>query len=377
MKVAFPMRVDAFAKAGGDLHQAKDYIEAVSLIASEVGSRFCAEIVTDLNCPLSDYDIVHLTNLDRPVETFAYLRKALEFGKPIVFSSIHHSYREISQFEKQGRGGIVGLLTARLDFQQLELVRSFVRSLQRPKLFWPTVQIWRHGVKRAQAEILECARVVLVLGRKEERDIREDFSELAAVRFECLPHGLDKDREGTRLSTETGRDIDVCVVGRIEARKNQIKILDALESLGLFGIFIGKMNPYHRRYCRDFYSRVIHSGSQYLGELSHDQTLGYMRRSKVHVSASWFEVSSLVDLEAFREGCSIVSSKCGCTREVLNGNAEYVSPDDVKSIECAIRNALARNSRAAEISKESSLQMPSRKDVGGQLFHLYRSLLGA
>lgn len=55
----------------------------------------------------------------------------------------------------------------------------------------------------------------------------------------------------------------------------------------------------------------------YLGKVSPEEMTRLYYKSKIHISASWFEVSSLVDLEAYYCGCSVISSKNGYTSELL------------------------------------------------------------
>ncbi len=70
MRVAYPMRVDALDKSGGDLLQVRKYIEAGKRSAADGRPHFDGAIITDLRADLSTFDLIHLTNIDRPVETY-------------------------------------------------------------------------------------------------------------------------------------------------------------------------------------------------------------------------------------------------------------------------------------------------------------------
>lgn len=371
MKIAYPMRIDAFKQPGGDLYQIQAYIDAGQRIERSTAVPFAGKVIVDFKEDFTEYDIVHLTNIDRPVDAFAYYLSAKRAGKPIVLSTIHHSYQEVNRYEREGRGGVVGLVSGNLRFPQLELLRSMIRCAESPQLIKPTWTVMRRGVYEIQRALLSNANLIQILSKKERIDIAKDFGELESNHFVCIRNGCESSPPGTAAKNEGHRDLEVCVVGRIEARKNQIKILEALEQLGLSGVFIGKENLNHRQYCREFKSRIARSSSKYLAGLSHAETLRYMRRSRVHVSASWFEVSSLVDLEAYGEGCAIVSSQCGGTHELLGENAQYVDPGDSQDIERGILAAMGRTERAHGVMLGKDWG-----EVGIQLSELYCHLLG-
>jgi glycosyltransferase involved in cell wall biosynthesis len=222
-----------------------------------------------------------------------------------------------------------------------------------------------HGVDR-----------VLVLADKERRDIQTDFGPIREEQFTLLRNGFEPDVRSARDAVQ--RDIAVCVIGRIEARKNQIAILEALEALGVPGVFAGGENPNHAGYCARFRAAIAQSKSEFVEGLSHEQVLALMRRSRVHVSASWFEVSSLVDMEAYFAGCCVVSSLRGGTREILKDSAVYVDPADAKGIREAIAFALEQSGvgvAADEVDRGKDLSALSWGAIGLQLLGIYRAVL--
>jgi glycosyltransferase involved in cell wall biosynthesis len=337
LRVAFPMRVDVFDKPGGDLSQIQQYIRTGATAPPE--AAFHGEIVHNIESDLRGFDVIHLTNIDRPVETSHFLRTAKANGTPTVFSSIHHSYREIARFERSGRGGVVGALLGKLNFQQLEQLRAIVRCRRYRTLLGPTASVLRQGIGQSQTSILEGVDRVLVLTEKERRDIQMDFPYAKAVNFVHLKNGFEPN-PAFEPATGQPREVDVCVVARVEARKNQIMILEALESLGLSGIFVGHENPNHPGFCKRFREAIAGSRSTYAGGMTPAETGRIMRQSKVHVSASWFEVSSLVDIESYFAGCRVVSSICGGTNELLGDLAHYVDPGSPESLRNGIAQAM-------------------------------------
>jgi len=172
----------------------------------------------------------------------------------------------------------------------------------------------------------------------------------------------------------------VCMVGRIEARKNQVAVLRVLNRMGISGVFVGGENPKHRRYCQRFRDMIAESKSRHMGQLSHTETLGVMRRARLHISASWFEVSSMVDLEAHSAGCGVVSSKCGGTRELLGDTAEYVDPGSEESIQYGIERMFDRVTSEECEGLRPEAQLPVLRtwsEVGDELAKLYRDAVDA
>lgn len=365
IKVAFVMRVDAHSKPGGDVIQIKKYIEWGKQL-----NTFDGQIITNLSQNLSNFDIIHLTNIDRPVEAIWYFYRARSKGKPIVLSSIHHSYSEIIEYENSARIGIFGIISKHFNFQNLEIIRSFARSIKFPSLIFPTFLAILLGVKSQQKKIILNSKINFILTEKEKNDLITDFDLPSTLsNFEIIRNGVDFRPSS---SPSDYRDIDICIVGRIEARKNQLLILRALNDLGLRAKFIGAQNTNHKIYNKKFNAELSQGGSEYLGAIPIDEVHKYLSRSKVHISASWFEVSSLVDLEASISGCVVVSSICGGTYELLGDTAFYVNPGNFEDIKSKILSAL--NFSILNQNKSSPpLQSLTWKDSVHKLSYIYYS----
>ena len=256
MRVAYAMRVDALDKPGGDVEQMRTYIRVCESIARERGFAFQGEILTALDPDLSRFDVVHLTNLDRPVDLYAQFLAARRAARPIVFTPLHHSYREIERYERNGRGGLAGTVSGLLGFYGLESARMLLRSRRYPQLRAALWKALRKGLRNTQCEVLAGCDRVLVLSDKEAADIAK---EIAAIE----PERVLKLRNGFQMAAAKAaeRDLEITVIARLESRKNQIAILNALEALGLKATFIGPPNPNHQRYCDLFRVRIATSSS--------------------------------------------------------------------------------------------------------------------
>jgi glycosyltransferase involved in cell wall biosynthesis len=338
LQIAYPIRVDALRKSGGDLLLMQRYIQQCGEAFARRGLPFRGEILAELEPDLSGFDVVHLTNLDRPFDLYLQFLAAKRAGKRIVLTPLHHSYDEIGLYEKKGRGGLIGLVSGLLGFYRLEALRILLKSRTYPALRKALVVTLRKGIRAAQIEVLKGSDSVLVAANKEWADIEREICPLARERVVHLRNGFEMPDTEPVASSE--RDITICVAGRIEARKNQITILRAMESVGLSAVFIGNENPNHKGYCNAFRRMIENSRSTLIEGMPLQELYKMLARSRVHVAASWFEVSSLLDVEAYVLGCRTVASRNGGTRELLGDDAYYVDPSSMTSIATQIQAAL-------------------------------------
>jgi glycosyltransferase involved in cell wall biosynthesis len=366
------MRVDAVDKVGGDVMVIQKYIAG----GGRTSPMFSGELIVDLNADLSKFDIIHLTNVDRPAELYHYFRRAQKMCKPIVVSPIHHSYTEVQRFERQARAGAAGLVSGWFGFSALEIPKCIVRSVKYPALVQPLMKLIFQGTRAAQKIVLEGSAGILISTGKELEDIVHDIGPVDPVKVMRLRNGFDCFPETLDSGAMPARDLDVCVIARIEARKNQIAILSALNKLGRRGIFVGGENPNHASYCAEFKKRIARSNSEYLGGLPLARTIAIMRRAKVHVSASWFEVSSLVDIDAFNAGCRVVSSVSGGTQELLGARARYVDPGSPAELEEAIAAALKESEAPGAVDQPHPKPvLESWQSIAIRLAGIYGDLL--
>src|SRR5204862_799089 len=119
----------------------------------------------------------------------------------------------------------------------------------------------------------------------------------------------------------------VLIVGRIETRKNQLLVLQALRDTDVPVTLVGAPNPLHNDYVRQVAAEVSRNPrSRWIGERSHSDLAALYLTHSVHINASWYEVAPLVDLEAAVLGCAVISTTAGYTAEYLGDTAQYVDP---------------------------------------------------
>ncbi|HBM8535776.1 TPA: glycosyltransferase, partial [Escherichia coli] len=136
-------------------------------------------------------------------------------------------------------------------------------------------------------------------------------------------------------------EYDILVSGRIEPRKNQIRIINDLCTTNYKICFVGGANENNTIYFDKFMGLISRFPNMtYLGKVSPEEMTRLYYKSKVHISASWFEVSSLVDLEAYYCGCSVISSKTGYTSELLGERVFYFDPKENENLSALVEDAI-------------------------------------
>jgi glycosyltransferase involved in cell wall biosynthesis len=139
--------------------------------------------------------------------------------------------------------------------------------------------------------------------------------------------------------------VGVLCVGRIEPRKNQLRLIEALRGTGVSLTLIGAAGRFNRAYerrCR----RGADANVQFAGPQAPSELRRFYHAAHAHACVSWYETPGLASLEAALCGCALVLTPGGCTREYFGADAEYAQVDDPASICRAVEQALARGSSA-------------------------------
>ena len=386
MRVLVQSRIDLFDRRGGDTIQ----IEKTAKELRGLG----VEVVIDCsaNPDLSRYDLVHLFNIDWPAQVHLQAKNTKEQNKPIVFSPIHHSYKEIERYEKEARYGIRRLTNLIFRTRESrEKLKEVYRVLTDPKKFSSTLIEFRQGIMNEQRELLEMADLILVQTDAEAKDIKSDFrfsnsnvNGLAIDKFKKVVNGVDSrfvEAGPDWFVKKYGLKDFILSVGRIEPRKNQLAVIEAAKPLGLRGlnpkglnlVFVGKISWRHPEYALRFLSLVRkYDWVYHIPRIPHEKIDSCFAAAKVHVLASWFETTGLVNLEAALAGAGIVATGQRA-REYLKDFACYCDPGNIDSIAEAIRRACG-NPPDPKL-KEHILKKFTWEIAGRQTLDAYRKVL--
>lgn len=390
MRILYQSRVDIYQVRGGDTSQMEETKKAIEKLYPDVQIDIRPELeVPDIN----DYDLVHLFNLDWVSETYVQAKWAKKHNKPIILSAIHHSESEVVRFENEARYDIRRIYNFLFASQAIrDMGKNIFRSIFNPKKAYPTAIQIRKGIRNQQREILEMADIVLVQTELEAHDIKKDF-EFDAFSYKKVVNGVDVKTfhepdphpfnvlASKNLGVELTASPILLNVGRIEPRKNQLKLIEAFNELvasdllpDYYLVFIGGMSARSFEYTYKF--RKLVEGNDriiYLGPQNKEIVASAMAHKGVYIHPSWFETTGLVTLEASLAGMSVVVSG-DRVKEYLGEFAKYCDPSNIENIKNAILEAVTAPVSSPELQEEIIANY-SWDNTANQTFSVYKDLL--
>ncbi len=340
MKVLMLGRLGLLKGGGGDFVQIDNTAKELRKLGIEV------DIKEGLNVDVKPYGIVHIFQLDWNAENYFYAKKAKKYNKPIVLSPIHHSVEEVKKFDD----------TYVFDYRRItkylfkkqfhrDVYKNVYRTLFDPKKFKPLVFSIIYGLENLHQQVLKMSDVVLVQTKKEAEDLIKTYG--VPVKWKLVLNGVSEqflNIDKFQLKNPVNFTDYILCVGRIEPRKNQLSILEAVKRLrqetGLDThlVFIGRKTfinhiEYNLRFSHEIkkYKWVSHVCS-----VSYKDMPSYYHFAKVGVSASWFETTGLTSLEALFCGTNAVAAG-DRAKEYLGNIVSYCEPDKIDSIKEAIK----------------------------------------
>ncbi|MBB5636588.1 glycosyltransferase involved in cell wall biosynthesis [Pedobacter cryoconitis] len=333
IKILFQSRKSLFEAPGGDtiqLHKTKEYLEKLGLQI---------DISIELEPDLSGYDMVHIFNLMRGQETLLQVLNAKKQNKKVALSTIYGLYTE---FDKKARGGKAQKIFKYLNPYQIEYVKVIARAVFGNEFHLGTISVLFRGYYKTLKKICEHVDVFLPNSNTEMDRIIRDFK-LQSPKFVNVPNAVDvalfKDDV---VISEKYAHLEGCVLSaaRIEGRKCQLELVQALKGSPYKLVLVGKAAKYHQKYY-DLIKEEAGDNVVFIEHLTQEELVQLYKLSKVHALVSWMETPGLSSLEAGIMGANVVITDKGDTRAYFEDMAFYCEPDDVQSIRNAIDKAYA------------------------------------
>jgi glycosyltransferase involved in cell wall biosynthesis len=137
----------------------------------------------------------------------------------------------------------------------------------------------------------------------------------------------------------------VLCMGNIEERKNQLRLIEALDGTGLHLVLAGQdRESGYAALCRERAGTSVH----FIGALEHGSLLqrSAYAAAEVLVLPSTLETPGLAALEAAAAGSKLALTREGCTREYFGEFVEYCDPYSVESICEAVLRAVEKPKQA-------------------------------
>ncbi len=263
---------------------------------------------------------------------------------------------------------------------RIALSPIFFKDISAPlkRLGVATAPFWGMFARRyrTQRRLLLLADRLLPNSQAERDQVRHYFR-VPTKTFVVVPNGVDpRFAEGdSRAFRETfGIKGDfVLTVGRIERRKNQLRLIQALKGTGIPLVVIG------RSIAQAYLERCKAIGGEqvlFLPPLAHDDPLlaSAYACCRVFALPSLLETPGLSALEAGVAGARIVITPYGGAREYFGDYALYPNPRSVHSIRTAILEAW-ETPVDREAQRHHLLSQFSWQKVAEQTAAVYQQLL--
>lgn len=336
MNVLMQIRSNAFDLPGGDTTQMLKTKEALERKGVHVDCSL------ELEPDLTGYDVVHLFNLTRVQETFFQANNAKAAGKPVVLSTI---YWPFDAFEHSAAHGLRGYLGSHLNVDTIESLKALAKFLLRGERGKGSRYLITHSYQEMQMSILKNCDVFLPNSASEMKQIQTHLG-FHSNQYVVVPNAVDTSTIKSVLAHDSEKyerfNGWLACVGRIELRKNQLTLIEALENTDYKLVLVGKITPSNRSYGEKIMQRISHNPNiVYIEQMSNTDIYSLFKACKVSVLPSWFETPGLVSLEAAAMGCNIVVSPEGTTRDYFGDSAFYCDVNDPRSIRKAIDAAYA------------------------------------
>src|SRR5437868_3223835 len=286
-QVLFQARANLLSHPGGDTVVVRRLMATLESLGARV--QFAAE----RGVPAGT-DVVHTINFATPETTRAFAEDATRAGTPLIVTTL---------YEDWPRFAAASLAVARLFAAGADADGTRRAALDRDLL---AATLRRIGNAPAAHKAVNdvtagIARVLVCCSETERQHVVADYPRARDVRV--IPFGADLHTEEPPLSHGTFaaayelRDYVLCV-GRLEARKNQLMLLEALRDdprpvVLVTGGF--SYQPEYARLCARFARR---GRTLLLDRLPSVMLAAAFRDAAVHCLPSWYELPGLVSLEA-------------------------------------------------------------------------------
>ena len=335
-------RKNFFDLRGGDTIQ----LEKTKAELEKLGVT--VDISLEFEPNLSDYDLVHLSNVTRIQETYLHVKNAKKQGKKIVLSTI---FWPMDEFEKQGQVGIRKIINSFLGIDNQERIKAIARYIKdKNSRNIATKNLWKIGYTKMQNYVVNNVDYFLPNSEMEMDEFCKYFG-LKKENYSVIPNAIDlnivkmQDNSETPGEFEVYKDAIICV-GRIEPRKNQLALVKALDGLGYKLILVGAVSDNQKAYFEQI-KEIMDRNEQfyYIPKIENSKLYQLYKVCKVSTLPSWLDTPGLVSLEAAAMGCNLAISTKGSTVEYFKDFAEYCLPDDLESIRNAIIKAYSSENK--------------------------------
>jgi len=311
---------------------------------------------------LTDYDIVHLHNFATPEDTESLARRCVEAGVPYIVTTMYEDKPLFFNQMVEQANAFFRYIEAGQPQERFEEFMVPVKSISPAPCFDNT---WTANH----------AAALVASGMREQETLERDYPGCPFVTTYRLGSDIvNTTTKSSGVRKLTGnRDFVLCV-GRLEARKNQLMLLKALEDTDIPIVFATSGFTYQPQYaqaCQLFKRRQ--GQTIFLQALPPEDLNALFAEARVHALPSWYELPGIVSQEAAKLDANIVVTDYGTPRDYLGDEAFYCAPDDPESVRNSVVDAFNSPLRPGLASKVSDCTW---ENAATRVYEIYQTILG-
>lgn len=224
----------------------------------------------------------------------------------------------------------------------------------------------------------------LLPNTSEEAELLGEYFPRLKHRIEIIPNGVeDRFTSGNDTLIRDKFHIEgkfILNVGRLEPRKNQYRLIEAVKLLGADApclVLVGdhSVDLEYTKICK---KAVEGANVIFAGHIGHEDPLleSAYAGATVFALPSYQETPGISALEAYTAGASIVVTEVGGAKEYLAERAYYVNPFDISDISQKLRSAMNQDSLPnTPVDIECFLDKYSWKSVAKKTIDVYERVL--
>ena len=298
LHILFALRPDYKENPGGDTIQMETWCSSL---------QKCGYTIT-LSCDCGDEsvlkqcDIIFIWHLERVHESFPWWKRATSKNIPVVLvPTCWHGEKRFFGYSL---------------LKQAELlIRSFFcKSI----LFYS----WSHCRK-----IMLTKSALLIVNSNAERNLLIQEGAKSAS-LTVIPNVVTQASIAIEPLKWEDRTRVACI-GHFCPRKNQLALINALKGSSIRITFVGGARPMHKRYMNQCINAAA-GQHEFLGKLSHEETLQVIKTCKYAVSTSLAETPGIANLEAAIVGCGLILPVLAPIQEYFYGcPVHYIEPCNI------------------------------------------------
>lgn len=298
----FILRADHATKPGGDV----DLARQIGLAAEMAGATVSIVRADDLPLALTTQDILFLFNIDRPYDAAAAVRRAHPDSRILLYP-LHHPTAGVAKYLARVRGfkRLLGMMAGGRP-QRYEALVDATKALRMRDFY----RLWVAFRRERISEELIARCELLITSEAELSEIGTRFGARPRTAW-LLPHPVAP----YVSSAIAALPRYILVPGRIEPRKNQLAALQSLVAMQLrrqgYEIVLAGGSGSDTAYFRATIDFALANGIIYVSQLPKSLFFPTVSGASLVVNASFFEVTSLIDLYAIDNAIPLVTTAHG------------------------------------------------------------------